>query len=291
MEGDAGGETVVCVLGAPRSGTSLTTRILSLCGLYLGESDEMIPANAANEAGFWELRCFVDLNARILKRLGGTGYVAPFKPRGWEDGKEFDRDRDEAHRLVADTFGGRQAWGWKDPRNSITLPFWQQLLPTTRHVICFRDPLDSAVSGSRMAPERLDLDAAKALELWQHYVAAAIANTIGRPRLFVQYESYFDDWRQTVAHLMKFCGLPNPTLEVEQQIENLIDPNLRHHAASIASLEVEAELPESALSLFQGLRRVAEVDQMTRDEERQRDEAALDRLALEVLTNQSASCR
>lgn len=62
----------VCITGMHRSGTSLVTNLLRLCGLYLGDEQDLMPATPDNQRGYWENRKFSDLNDEILAALGGT---------------------------------------------------------------------------------------------------------------------------------------------------------------------------------------------------------------------------
>lgn len=289
---DASAVTVVCVLGTPRSGTSLTARVLNLCGLYFGEREDMIPASSVNEAGFWELGRAVTLNARILKRLGGTGYSAPLRPPGWEACENLLEEREEARQLIAETFAGRQAWGWKDPRNSFTLPFWQVLVPRMRHVVCFRNPLDSAASGRRMASGQLEMDEPAALELWQRYLLGSILNTRGQPRIFVPYEAYFDDARATVERLTRFAGLEAPDGRTQAQMGKLIDPLLRHHLTPAEKALEPGRLPDDVRSLYEALLDVALARTTSRGQGLvEESEGTLDRLAQDMLTGKPAAAR
>lgn len=211
---------VICVLGMSRSGTSLTTRVLSLMGVYLGPEEQLLQkelrqlagegeavvarAREANPEGFWEHYSIMRLNERILRALGGSWRDPPPMPPGWEHSEQVAPMLDEARTLLADSFEGHDLWGWKDPRNSLTLPFWQRLIPSMRYVICSRNPMDVAASLER----RDGMSIEQGLELWRVYVTSALAATAGRPRLLVPYESFFADREGTAARLARFAGRP-----------------------------------------------------------------------------------
>lgn len=217
MSGSSGA-TVVCVLGMSRTGTSLTTRVLNLAGVYLGPPEELLggdlhqlagqgeqvleKARGSNPEGHWEHYRLMRLNEQILRSLGGSWRDPPPMPPGWESSDALAAERSEAHSLLADSFAGRELWGWKDPRNSLTLPFWQHLLPRMRYVICLRNPVDVAASLER----REGMPVAQGLELWRIYVAAALAHTAGRRRLLVRYEDFFADRIATAQRLARFVG-------------------------------------------------------------------------------------
>jgi hypothetical protein len=50
-------------------------------------------------------------------------------------------EKEAAARLLRE-FVGREWWGWKDPRNCLTLPFWQGFFPGMKTVVCLRHPLE-----------------------------------------------------------------------------------------------------------------------------------------------------
>ena len=112
--------------------------------------------------------------------------------------------RERAAEMLRSTFGDAPLWGWKDPRSSLTLPFWQALLPDMSYVVCVRNPLDVAASLER----RNQLSRAEGFDVWLRYLAGALVHTAGRPRMFMFFEDYFADWRPQVARLAEFIGDP-----------------------------------------------------------------------------------
>ena len=73
-------DAVVCVLGAPRSGTSVTARVLNRLGVYLGPPDGMVSPGVDNPKGNWEDAQIHGTNREILRRLGGTIWHPPALP-------------------------------------------------------------------------------------------------------------------------------------------------------------------------------------------------------------------
>jgi len=118
----------VCIAGMHRSGTSMVTRLLKDCGLFLGAEEELVGPALDNSEGFWENRNFVGLNEDILARFGGSWGEPPAFPTRWEFGSAVDPLLGRAGELVA-RFSRHRHWGWKDPRNSLTIPFWRRSTP------------------------------------------------------------------------------------------------------------------------------------------------------------------
>src|SRR6516164_8854007 len=161
-----------CIAGMHRSGTSMVAKLLYLSGLYLGPEEELVPATPDNPDGHWENSRIIELNDEILDALGG-GWDRPPSPRnGWYRG-DADRASTPQHLLplkekalaLFEQFRGREPWGWKDPRTSLTLPFWQPLLPCLKVVICLRNPLEVAMSLRRRGLSSYALS----LDLWRIY--------------------------------------------------------------------------------------------------------------------------
>lgn len=253
--------TAICVLGPGRTGTSLTVRLLGLAGVYLGPEAELLSRTGipANPKGFWEHRGIARVNQRVLDRLGGSWSEPPPLPPGWADTARLAPEHERARALLERDFGGRALWGWKDSRNSLTLPFWQRLLPAEtcelRYVICLRNPVDVAAS---LTPPR-PLSREQAVDLWALYVASALANTAGRSRLLVRYEDYFREWRGTVERLLRFAGLepPPPGGEAEARLREFTDRDLWRHRTSTEEALRDPAVSERSRSLHLIVERLA----------------------------------
>jgi hypothetical protein len=248
--------TVVCVLGAPRSGTSLTTRILNLLGVDLGPEQSLrwpVPASP-----LWEHRQIVELNERLLGKLGGESFAPPVPEPGWERSEAFAAERAEARGLLADTFSGAALWGWKDPRTCVTLPFWQQLVPAMHYVICLRNPLDAIASTLRHMP----ISRQQLLRTWLVYVASALANTAGSPRTLVSYEEYFIDLDSQLQRLAASAGLPPPADDAvaRKRVEDHLRERMWHHRTPLAEGLGEADVVPGRTPLYLDLELSRAVD-------------------------------
>ena len=100
----------------------MVTRLLHRCGLELGPESDLMPPQADNPEGFWEHLGFVALNEELLNELGGAWDLPPRADENFTHAR-LDPLRMKA-RLLIEGFESARVWGWKDPRNSLTLPFW-----------------------------------------------------------------------------------------------------------------------------------------------------------------------
>src|SRR5215468_2750599 len=111
----------VAIAGMHRAGTSMVARVLRVCGLDLGGDEHFAPPAPDNTEGYWEDLRFVAWNERILEAFGGAWDVVPDLPDGWTADPRLASIRHEAAAMaeVRD-----EPWGFKDPRTSVTAPFW-----------------------------------------------------------------------------------------------------------------------------------------------------------------------
>ncbi len=84
-----------------------------------------MPSQADNPDGFWEHLGFVALNDELLNALGGAWDLPPKADETFTR-PALDPLRLKA-RLLIEGLDSAHVWGWKDPRNSLTLPFWEDI--------------------------------------------------------------------------------------------------------------------------------------------------------------------
>lgn len=244
-------EQVICVLGMHRSGSSLIARILNLLGVYLGPEEHLVKPREDNPKGFWEHQQIVDLNDEILMRLGGNLYDPPEFRAGWEYSAQFEDLRHRAQAILQRDFEQAKVWGWKDPRTCLTLPFWRQLVPLMRYVICLRNPLDVALSLQRRNGFSLE----EGSWLWLKYVTASIQHTAGQPRHWVWYEDAMQNPEKIISQLAQFL---RKSKELDRNhiasILKCVDSNLCHHRTSVIDVINSAHIPFPAKALYATLR-------------------------------------
>lgn len=240
----------VCVAGMHRSGTSLVTRLLNLCGLDLGPEADLLPAAPDNPEGFWENRHFVELNDALLFHLNGTWEsVPPLRP-GWHDDTALDELKARA-RQVRDHFAGHAPWGWKDPRNCLTLPFWQSVIGPLALVIPVRHPIE--VAHSLRARSQLPLEAG--VQLWYGYNTRLLEIAKNGPCVVCHYDSYFAHPLKALNHLVGTLGFVVEPDLLRRAIE-AVSPHLRHQRRHDLNAE-EEKMPPHVEELYDRLCRLA----------------------------------
>src|ERR1700730_1114331 len=242
-------QDIICILGMHRSGTSLLTRIVNLIGVNLGSPEDFTTEPFAdNPTGYWEHHDIAAISDAIIKRYGGSWDETPLLPPGWETAAAIDDLRHRAQQLVQNQFGEVQLWGWKDPRTCLTLPFWQQLLPNMRYIICLRNPVDV----SRSIDHRDGLSAEKSSNLWFTYVSSALNYTEGKPRLVIFYEDVMDDCLRELQRLAEFIGKPErgKQVDVQEAVHEFIEKGLQHYHASIVQATASSRIDLRAKALY-----------------------------------------
>ncbi|MEJ2697363.1 MAG: hypothetical protein P8013_12020 [Candidatus Sulfobium sp.] len=220
----------ICILGMHRSGTSAITRAINLLGVYLGEEKDIFPALDYNPEGLWERRDFNDLQGRLLAELKRTWDFGTPLPDGWQQGPEVKPFRDELVSLIKSNFSGVPLWGWKDPRSTIFIELWKDVLNELgiglSVVFAVRNPLVVARSLQRRDGFSLD----KGFGIWFSYNIAALRSIKDIPVAFISYDGFLDDWEQTLKRTTDCLAIewPQDTAGLREKMASFIRPDLRH---------------------------------------------------------------
>lgn len=252
----------ICIAGMHRSGTSMVARLLQACGMFLGPDEELMPPSSANPEGYWENVRFVKINEGIIAQFGGWWMDPPSFPARWEFAPRIDYLFAQAGELVRQ-FGGQNSWGWKDPRNSLTIRFWRRLIPDLKVVICVRNPLE--VAHSLFA--RGDSTGALQFKLWRTHYGQLLSAVPPANRIVTHYQSYFQNAGAELRRVSDWLGLEVSNEAVEHACVH-VSADLRHHSVMTAEL-VATGVPDEVLRLYLSLcAEAGPVYQQVRERER-----------------------
>ncbi|MGH7938060.1 MAG: sulfotransferase family protein, partial [Bryobacteraceae bacterium] len=218
----------------------MLTRLLRTLGLDLGRQADMMPAAADNPDGFWENLRFVQLNDELLNNVGAAWDLPPSREQAFAQ-DSLRPLRAKAELLIA-SFEEDKAWGWKDPRNCLTLPFWQSLLPELKTVIIVRNPLEAAYSMHR----RNGTSYALGLRLWEIYNRRLLAHTQPEQRLITNYQAFFENPRSELERLARFAELPKQDITATA---DLVTQTRRHTTFTQEQL-IDAGVSEDIIGLY-----------------------------------------
>ncbi len=225
----------------------MVANLLHLCGVSLGPDEKLVGATDSNLTGHFEHTGFHEINEALLKHFGGSWHNPPYLKPGWQRDPALVPIAYKAQALV-DSFADYACWGWKEPRTTVLLPFWQRFIPNLRFIICLRNPLDVA----RSVAKRDGLSIATGVYLWNLYTRRAIRDTHGYPRIFIFYEDYFRQPSVELNRVIEFCGLKHS--HNNSGVQEAISQRLRHETSKAKELLDDESTPTPYKLLYFGLR-------------------------------------
>jgi GT2 family glycosyltransferase/glycosyltransferase involved in cell wall biosynthesis len=202
-----------------------------------------MPPQADNPDGFWEHLGFVELNDQLLNALGGAWDLPPKADETFTR-PELDPVRLKA-RLLIEGFDSTRVWAWKDPRNSLALPFWQHLVPGLKTLIMVRNPLEVAYS----MRERNGTSYAFGLRLWEIYNRRLIEAAGTHERLVTHYDLFFENADKELHRIANFIGLPDAKIG---SVAKLVATKRRHTHFTIDQL-IDARVSGEVIELYRTL--------------------------------------
>jgi hypothetical protein len=243
----------IIIIGMHRSGTSMITRMLENLGLFVGKRKE-----ENHEALF-----FKRINNWLLKQSGGAwDYPDPIRkllnnadvravvvnyilhamqtPRvasylGWD---KYIHYHTPANLNIP--------WGWKDPRNTYTLPIWLDIFPKSKIIHICRNGIDVAnslkVRANKMLaqlkthyqrrkwlycmlPEIVGfshslscVDLSDGFSLWTDYLKEARTHvkSLDAHAMEIKYEDFLTKPYKTLKQLSYFCDLNATDEDIER---------------------------------------------------------------------------
>lgn len=225
----ADSRTAVLVLGMHRSGTSAMTRVLNLLGAELGR--DLLPSKEDNAAGFWENQSVVQANEYLLEALGLTWHSPVALPPRWKQQASIRRFGNGIRQLLDEQFPAAPLVALKDPRLSRFAPAWTEVLAAEgirpKIIVMVRHPAEVV----RSLRKRDGFSSPKSQLLWLIHTIESMSAAVGLPHVYVQYDRLLVDWRAEIARIESALDLawPRNVSSVSQQIDDFINPDLRHH--------------------------------------------------------------
>jgi hypothetical protein len=248
----------VIFIGMHRSGTSMLARLLEELGMFFGAAKD-----ENNEALF-----FQGLNEWLLGQCGGRwDNPAAFNQYFWRNAETVKWTELYLRNLLVSPravqfLGARYAlrgilgletpWGWKDPRNTFTLPLWLRIFPEAKVVSIERNGVDVAQSlrareinilnnaprsyrrnrlafflrlrrsGFAHSPRCLVLE--DGFALWEEYTSqarAAMDQMQAKRVLALRYEDILADPVKWLGQSADFCGLKASQNQIENAVKNI----------------------------------------------------------------------
>jgi hypothetical protein len=201
----------IIVLGAPRSGTSMTAGILSRMGVDFGRVRK---PDAENPRGYYEDRDFLKLMMNIFRAADqeAHGFNPPRIADIMAQKSAFDNQIAE---LIQDrmTQTVSPMWGWKATTTTFTIDLFLEHLVNPYFVVVVRNPLgraDSIVNYTKNKPIYQELDRLQALNLANQYyrqIYRFLQSSNHHRSLFVSFENTVANPAKTVEEMAGFLDL------------------------------------------------------------------------------------
>jgi hypothetical protein len=245
------GRPPIIIIGMHRSGTGMLAFLLEKLGLFVGKKKE-----ENNEAWF-----FLRINRWLLRQCGGA-WDYPQPCRQLILNSELRANAADYIRFLMESFyvisflGWQKylfyrtlqnldiSWGWKDPRNTFTLPLWLDIFPDAKVIHIYRHGVDVAQS-LKMRQERFQrrLNTFKNLHklfywvrqydllltprcaslkggisLWEEYVyqARVHIDQLEERAMEIKYENFVGKPEEHLKSLCHFCGLQVKKATIEE---------------------------------------------------------------------------
>ena len=176
-------QTAIVITGMHRSGTSLTTSLLQSAGVFVG--DRLLGNNLSNPKGHFEDLDFVEFHQSLLESQG-------LRSEGWMDNscKEIPQEFTEKAQDLIRQRNKHLNWGWKDPRTTLFLDFWSELIPDAKYVFVYRSPWEVVDSLYRRGDPLFQTDPEQAIATWINYnqKIADFCNSTSQPWILLRIE-------------------------------------------------------------------------------------------------------
>jgi len=191
--------SAIPVIGMHRSGTSLVASLLQALGVHMG--DDLLSSSRHNPHGHFEDRDFYDLNELVLHEAGGDWKNPPGPRAIVEAGRRLGPQME--NQVIAKQRG---LWGWKDPRNCLTMPLYHRHLEDPRYVVVRRDPSDVVSSLEKREGAGADWQRLYLL-YWNHVLD--FLDSVDAPVLHLRYEdlTHPKTAEKQVRRLARFVGV------------------------------------------------------------------------------------
>lgn len=248
----------IIIIGMHRSGTSLLSRLLEALGLFLGKKKD-----GNHEAVFFQA-----INDWLLRQAGGAwDNPAPIQylldsPEISERTSDYIRHYLLTSPRAASYMGWlnylrhrslvplTRPWGWKDPRNTFTLPIWLSIFPQAKIIHLHRSGMDVALSlrqrgrrefrlqqwyrsvpllhwirpkrgGFVHSPRCDQLDSG--LALWNEYMkqGARHVSALKNRAFDMSFEELVREPLRSLSAAAEFCDLPTDNAAIERASQQI----------------------------------------------------------------------
>jgi len=192
----------------------MTAGVLQKLGINMGE--DLKEKRPPNPLGYYENVEFIDLNNKILKEAGGDWRNPPAEEKILKQQEKFEDDIKKLIKRHKD-----ESWGWKDPRNSLTIKLYTPYIDNPYFIVCHRK--EQAIARSLYDREGINRDKSIRLKKIYEDRINKFFKENDYSRLDIYYEDVLDQSRKNLERIIDFLKL-NPQKRQKKEAENFIMP-------------------------------------------------------------------
>lgn len=211
---------ILIITGMHRSGTSLTASLLQSAGVNIG--NRLIAPSEGNIKGHFEDVAVVQFHEQVLQAYH-------LSPQGWitlEEITEIPKKlMNQAQAIISSKRETKGITGWKDPRGTLFLKFWESELPEAKFIFLYRSPWEVVDSLFRRGDEIFVHFPELALTFWMIYNRAILRfyETYGAKSVLLNIKDVREDFNILTGAITHKFGL---SLSIQT---DLYDPSLFHN--------------------------------------------------------------
>lgn len=257
-----GDRLIYNVLGAERSGTSLTANILSDLGVYFGETDQLLAADGSNPKGYYENHGSLKTNDLIDFENGVTLFhlSETFHTQYFEKMKDV---------LLYLSSSNHDCIGVKEPKmcfyRGLWSPVFQKMGYQERAIVVFRHPYESACSRVNMEKvnmEKLHMEKKDNIDIhymllrWLEFNCNMLEQLMeinNEDVLILNYEDYFTKPDAQIGKIKAFLKIND---DEKKGAYNVIDKRLKRNDYRTIQLS-DSELVKCVMNVYNFLVRLA----------------------------------
>ncbi len=199
-----------------RSGTSMISGALNKLGIKMGNK---FGKGIYNPLGYFEDSKFRDLNRKILKDAGGRWDQPPSEER-------ILAQKNKCVDAIQNLINGKpKLWGWKDPRNCLTIELYLPYLNNPYFIVCYRKSAGVTQSFYR----RYKMEYEKVIKLKKIYderIEKFFKKYPKFKRFDVYYEKIISNPKEFVDGILNFLDISNKRKDYKSAI-SFIKPLLK----------------------------------------------------------------
>jgi hypothetical protein len=220
-------KTCVLVVGMHRSGTSVMAGALRIMGVDFGE--KLLGSNISNVKGHFEHTEILDVNNAILAAFGSSWSDPNPLPETWNTDPRIASHKKMIREIIARDFSGSELFGIKEPRVSILLPVYTEIVRSLSIEPAFVVMNRPSQEIAKSLYKRDKISSEQSIPLCRKYLDALTAFAAKEKAVHVGFDEILGAPKETLSRIESaLCiGLKDFEL-VKNELFEFIDPGLKH---------------------------------------------------------------